>query len=335
MRINNIRNETLCMDQDQETKLNQYSLDGKTLFGYSDGTHVFVTFSQFVKEFAQSVPTATLQRKKRAVIESPEQYCPTKYLKLFKSVNAIGGSAKKISVITLTQAHSLVALLAGRRLKRAQSPAVVERVESTAMETEGGRMHPEPKTKENPTQAPADESSPATSEGASTPSAPESTRMQSDSVSMENPAQGPADESSPATRKRAPAPMLKSTQNPTAAFITPVAETGEATLTGSDVNPANNSEGTLVPGRKKRCLKVNLKLHKGLATNLAEMRTFYTRECNYKREGMKLSDTTIEKSTERIQGNTLACLNCCHSTCAVAVVVQWQLLSLFLCMSSF
>ena len=296
---------------DQETKLNQYSLDGKALFGYSDGTDVFVTFSQFVKEFAQDVPTATLQRKKRAVIESPDQYCPTKYLKLFKSVNAIGESAKKISVITLTQAHSLIALLAGRRLKHAQSPAVVERVESTAMEEEGGRMYPEPKTKENPTQVPADESSTAT-----IPSAPGSTRMQSDSVSTEDPAQGPAEETSPATSKRAPASIvseLNSTQNPTAVLVPPVAET-EVKLTGSDVNPANNSEGTPVSGKKKRSLKVNLELHRELAKNLADLRTFYTRECNYKREGMKLCDTTIEKSTERIQGNTLVCLHCCHST---------------------
>ena len=39
------------------------------------------------------------------------------YLRLFKAVNVVGESAKKISVIMLTQAQSLIELLAGRRLK--------------------------------------------------------------------------------------------------------------------------------------------------------------------------------------------------------------------------
>ena len=258
---------------DQETKLNQYSLDGKTLFGYSDGIDVFVTFGQFVKEFAQSTPTATLQRKKREAIQSSEQYCPTKYLRLFKSVNAVGESAKRISVITLTQAQALVALLAGRRLKHVQSPAVAERMESTAMETEGGsRMQPD------------------------------------ESKSNANPALGPAVESS------------LETQNPTSprpALVPPVTET-ELTLSESDVSLENSREGALAiaPGKKKkRSLKVNLELHNELAKDLVEMRKFYTRDCNYKRDGMKLSGTTVEKSVERIQGTIIiVCLNCCQST---------------------
>ena len=294
---------------DLETKLNQYTLDGKALFGYSDGTDVFVTFSQFVKEFAQGIPSATLQRKKRAVIQSLEQYCPTKYLRLLKSANVIGESARKVSVITLPQAQSLLALLEGRRLKHGKSPAVAERVESTAMETEGGRTYPESKSKENPIRAPADDSSLASSEGTSIPSAPEST-LKSDI--MENLARGPAYESSPATSEETPAPMLSelnSTQNPTSLALVRVplvTETAEATLTGSGVTPANNSDGTPAP-RKKRSLKVNLELHKELAKNLVEMRRFYTRECNYKRDGMKLSDTTVDKSIERVQG-TIVCL---------------------------
>ena len=129
---------------EQETlKLQQYQVDDKLLFGYSDGTNVFVTFNEFIKKFAQSIPPATLQRKKRAVIQScEERHCPAKYLRLFKAVNVVGESARKISVITLTQAQSLIELLAGRRLKYVQSPAVTEKVESTTMETEDARMLP-------------------------------------------------------------------------------------------------------------------------------------------------------------------------------------------------
>ena len=67
-----------------------------------------------------------------------ERHCSAKYLRLFKTVNVVGKSAKKISVIMLTQAQSLIELLAGRRLKHVQSTAVAEEVESTAMETEDG-----------------------------------------------------------------------------------------------------------------------------------------------------------------------------------------------------
>ena len=45
-----------------------------------------------------------------------------------------------------------------------------------------------------------------------------------------------------------------------------------------------------------------MELHKELAKDLVHMRTFYTREYNHKRLGMKLSETTMDKSMERIQG---------------------------------
>ena len=88
-----------------------------------------------------------------------ERHCPAKYLQLFKAVNIVGESAKKISVITLMQAQSLIELLAGRRLKYVQSPAVAEEVESTTMETEDARMLPNCVSMENLAQSPLDGSS--------------------------------------------------------------------------------------------------------------------------------------------------------------------------------
>ena len=126
---------------DQKIKLQQYSLEGKTLFGYSSGTDVFVTVSELVSKFGlQRVPTATLQRKKRAITQGQgDRYCPAAYLKLFKSAHAVGECARKVSVITLTQAQALLQLLAGRKLK--QIGATPERMESTP-EKEDARMQP-------------------------------------------------------------------------------------------------------------------------------------------------------------------------------------------------
>lgn len=78
--------------------------------------------------------------------------------------------AKKISVITLTQAQSLIELLAGsRRLKYVQSPAVAGEVESITMETEDARMLQNCVSMENLAQSPLDGSS---SDGTSTLAVP-------------------------------------------------------------------------------------------------------------------------------------------------------------------
>ena len=91
---------------------------------------------------------------------------------------------------------------------------------------------------------------------------------------------------------------LNRTENPN--LPSPAAESqGEVTLTG----PAHDYEESSASRKKKKMsLKVNLELHKELAKDLVHMRTFYTREYNHKRLGMKLSETTMDKSMERIQG---------------------------------
>ena len=152
---------------EQETpKSQQYQLNDKLLFNYCDGTNVFVMFNKFIGELTQSTPPATLQSKKRAVIQPhEEQHCSTKYLKLFKAVNVVGESAKKISVITLLQAQSLIELLTRRRLKYVPSTAVADEVESTAMKIEDARMLLKCVSMENLTESPADRSS---SDGIST-----------------------------------------------------------------------------------------------------------------------------------------------------------------------
>ena len=73
-------------------------------------------------------------------------------------------------MITLTQAQSLIELLAGRRLKYVQSPAVVGGGgESITMETEDARMLQNCVSMENLTQSPLDGSS---SDGTSTLAVP-------------------------------------------------------------------------------------------------------------------------------------------------------------------
>ena len=292
---------------EQETlKLQQYQVDDKLLFGYSDGTNVFVTFNEFIKKFAQSIPPATLQRKKRAVIQScEERHCPAKYLRLFKAVNVVGESARKISVITLTQAQSLIELLAGRRLKYVQSPAVTEKVESTTMETEDARMLPNCVSMENLAQSPLDGSS---SDGTSTLAS----AMQSEFNTTEN-----SDLLPPVAESRGEVTLTgpvnetstHSTENPN--LPPPVAESrGEVTLTGSAID---NKETSASGKKKKMSLKVNLKLHEALAKDLAHMKTFYTRDYYHKRLGMKLSETTVDKSIERIQGTAkLLVPRTCH-----------------------
>ena len=105
-------------------ELQQYQINDKLLHGYCVGKNVYVTFSEFIKQFAKDIPPATLQRKKRAVIHAnQEQYCPAKYLRLLKEANAVGEGAKKVSVMTLSQAETLVELIAGRKFKRVESPA--------------------------------------------------------------------------------------------------------------------------------------------------------------------------------------------------------------------
>ena len=48
------------------------------------------------KKSAQSIPPATLQKKKRAVIQPcEERHCSAKYLRLLKAVNVVGESACK------------------------------------------------------------------------------------------------------------------------------------------------------------------------------------------------------------------------------------------------
>ena len=352
---------------EQETlKLQQYQVDDKLLFGYSDGTNVFVTFNEFIKKFAQSIPPATLQRKKRAVIQScEERHCPAKYLRLFKAVNVVGESARKISVITLTQAQSLIELLAGRRLKYVQSPAVTEKVESTTMETEDARMLPNCVSMENLAQSPLDgSSSDGTSTLASTMQSEFNTTENSDLLppvaesrgevtltgpanetsthSTENPnlpppvaesrgevtLTGPVNETSthstensnlllPVAESRGEVTLTgpanetstHSTENPN--LPPPVAESrGEVTLTGSAID---NKETSASGKKKKMSLKVNLKLHEALAKDLAHMKTFYTRDYYHKRLGMKLSETTVDKSIERIQGTAkLLVPRTCH-----------------------
>ena len=100
----------------------------KLLFGDCKETNVFRMFNEFIKEFVKSIPSATLQRKKRAVIQPhDEQNCSVRYLRQFKVANAVGRSTKKILVIAVTKAQSLIELFAGRNLKYVSSPAVAER----------------------------------------------------------------------------------------------------------------------------------------------------------------------------------------------------------------
>ena len=73
-------------------------------------------------------------------------------------------------MITLTQAQSLIVLLAGRRLKYVQSPAVAGGgVESITMETEDARMLQNCVSMENLAQSPLEGSS---SDGTSTLAVP-------------------------------------------------------------------------------------------------------------------------------------------------------------------
>ena len=72
-------------------------------------------------------------------------------------------------MITLTQAQSLIELLAGRRLKYVQSPAVAGEAESITMETEDARMLQNCVSMENLAQSPLDGSS---SDGTSTLAVP-------------------------------------------------------------------------------------------------------------------------------------------------------------------
>ena len=52
-----------------------------------------------------------------------------RYLRQFKIANAVGKSAKKISVITVMKSQSFIELFAGRKLKYVPSPADAEEVE--------------------------------------------------------------------------------------------------------------------------------------------------------------------------------------------------------------
>ena len=134
-------------------KLQQYQLNDKLLFSYCDRTNVFVMFNEFIMEIAQSIPPATLQRKKWAVIQPHEErHCSEKYLQLFKTVNAVGESTNNILVTTLTQAQLLIGLLTGRKLKM----STIQQVESTAMEIEDARMLLKCVTMENLAQFPTD-----------------------------------------------------------------------------------------------------------------------------------------------------------------------------------
>lgn len=104
----------------------------KLLFGDCKETNVFRMLNS---KFVKSIPSATLQRKKRAVIQPHDkQNCSVRYLRQFKVANAVGRSAKKILVIAVTKAQSLIELSAGRNLKYVSSPAVAERWKTKAME---------------------------------------------------------------------------------------------------------------------------------------------------------------------------------------------------------
>ena len=262
--------------------LESFQLDGKNLFGYREGSDVFVAFSDFITKFSLSnIPPATLQRKKKSVLKV-EQQCPAAYLKLFKAVNAVAEKAKRVTVLTLKQAQELLEVLQGKRLKRTCSAATKLPESEEQLDTDG---ETEPCSANGKPQSTHTTVAGCTAEL----KGPESTTLQHDHTTVVHTDEGLLD------------PEAENLQDSDDTAVLTDKHLPRPSSSGSRTQP-ERVETERVP-RKKQC--IDLDFYPALRDEMRRLQSFYLAEFNHKRDvvrGNKLSPATINKTVERIEG---------------------------------
>lgn len=267
--------------------LESFQLDGKNLFGYREGSDVFVAFSDFITKFSLgNIPPATLQRKKKSVLKV-EQQCPTAYLKLFKSVNAVTKNAKRVTVLTLKQAEELLQVLQGKRLKRTCS-AVTKLPESAEqLDTD---VEAEPCSASGKPQSTDSTVAERTAE-------PKSATLQHDHTSVVHTDEGVLD------------PEAENLQDNDHTTVQTDKHFPRSSSSGSRTRPEQVETERVA--RKKQC--IDLDFYPALRDEMRRLQSFYLAEFNHKRDvvrGNKLSPATINKTVERIEGKLHSYLSC-------------------------
>ena len=84
-------------------------LGSKELYSYRDGKEVYVLYSELLQAFqlGNSISPSTLQRRKNQVAKC-DQYCNGTALLHFKEAGIVRKEAKKVAVLTISQAFQLL-----------------------------------------------------------------------------------------------------------------------------------------------------------------------------------------------------------------------------------
>lgn len=119
------------------------NLSSKKFYCYREGEEIYILYNQLLEHFQlkNTSSPSTLQRKKNVVVPS-DQYCPKSTLNCLKEAGIVRKEAKKVAVLTVSQAIELLKLhqisIPDFEQQQAEGERTPEPASTTAMHPEDG-----------------------------------------------------------------------------------------------------------------------------------------------------------------------------------------------------
>ena len=282
-------------------------LGSKELYSYRDGKEVYVLYSELLQAFqlGNSISPSTLQRRKNQVAKC-DQYCNGTALLHFKEAGIVRKEAKKVAVLTISQAFQLlkvhkISLQADSSIPEQTAseevPVHVE-MESDPPPFEAGQSSiPEQTASEEvPVDVEMERDPPPSEAGQS--SIPEQTASEEVPVHVEmerDPPPSEAGQSSiPEQTASEEVPVhVEMERDP------PPSEAGQSSI--PEQTASEEASDTDVPATKRTKLQIDLPTNPAVSAEMRGLRAFWTREVNHKRGCQAISELTFYKTKERLQ----------------------------------
>ena len=253
-------------------------LGSKELYSYRDGKEVYVLYSELLQAFqlGNSISPSTLQRRKNQVAKC-DQYCNGTALLHFKEAGIVRKEAKKVAVLTISQAFQLL------KVHKISLQADSSIPEQTASE-------------EVPVHVEMERDPPPSEAGQS--SIPEQTASEEVPVHVEmerDPPPSEAGQSSiPEQTASEEVPVhVEMERDP------PPSEAGQSSI--PEQTASEEASDTDVPATKRTKLQIDLPTNPAVSAEMRGLRAFWTREVNHKRGCQAISELTFHKTKERLQ----------------------------------
>ena len=311
-------------------------LGSKELYSYRDGKEVYVLYSELLQAFqlGNSISPSTLQRRKNQVAKC-DQYCNGTALLHFKEAGIVRKEAKKVAVLTISQAFQLlkvhkISLQADSSIPEQTAseevPVHVEMERDPPPSEAGQSSIPEQTASEEvPVHVEMERDPPPSEAGQS--SIPEQTASEEVPVHVEMERDPPPSEAGQSSipeqtaseevpvhveMERDPPPSeagQSSIPEQTASEEVPVhvemerdpppSEAGQSSI--PEQTASEEASDTDVPATKRTKLQIDLPTNPAVSAEMRGLRAFWTREVNHKRGCQAISELTFHKTKERLQ----------------------------------